>query len=140
MSQVAPQIRQTLAAEKQIAKMAEESKAKVAGAQNLDELAQALGSSVVSRTGVAFSSTQPQQIDTKLLGALAKAQKGVIAGPVEGEIGVMYFVVNDAEKGSFITENDLKLRKAQEFSYMARMIPFILSEQANIVDTRYRFY
>lgn len=140
MSQVAPQIRQTLAAEKQIAKMAEESKAKVAGAQNLDELAQALGSSVVSRTGVAFSSTQPQQIDAKLLGALAKAQKGVIAGPVEGEIGVMYFVVNDTEKGSFITENDLKLRKNQEFSYMARMIPFILSEQANIVDTRYRFY
>ena len=140
MNQVAPQIRQTLAAEKQIARTAEESKAKLAGVQNLDELAEALGTSVVSRTGVAFSSTQPQQIDARLLGALAKAQKGVIAGPVEGDMGVIYFVVNDTEKGSFITESDLKLRKAQEFSYMARMIPFILSEQANIVDTRYRFY
>lgn len=136
----APQIRQNLAAEKQIAKTAEESKSKSAGIQNIDELAQVLGTSVVSKSGVAFSSTQPQQIDSKLLGALPKAQNGEIYGPVEGEIGVIYFVINDSEKGSFITENDLKARKAQEFSYMARLIPFVLSEQANIVDTRYKFY
>ncbi len=140
LEQVAPQIKQTLSGEKQLALMASQCKEKTASASNLDEVAQILGTSITSRDGIAFSTLQPQQIDYKFLGALANAKEGELNGPVEGQIGVYYFTVNGIDKGAFYTEDDAKTKKGQQFAYVMRALPYILSEQAQIEDMRYKFY
>ena len=126
--------------EKKGKKLAEEAKVKVQGASDINAVAEKLGSSVSSQNGIAFSSLTSQQLDPKFVGAIAAGKEGVVNGPVVGDIGVYYFVINSKEVGAFYTEDDARNRKNQEFSYMSRAIPMILTEKANVKDTRYKFY
>ena len=87
-----------------------------------------------------FSSLNSQQLDPRFIGAVASADEGELVGPVVGEIGVFYFTVTGKEVGAFYTEDDAKNKKAREVGYMTQILPAVLSEQANVVDTRYKFY
>lgn len=140
LSEVSSQIKNVLMMEKKGKKLAEEAKLKVAGAQDINLIAEQLGTTVSSQNGIAFSSLTSQQLDPKFVGAIAAGKEGVINGPVVGDIGVYYFVINGKEVGAFYTEDDAKNRKNQEFSYVSRIIPMILSEKAEVKDQRYKFY
>lgn len=140
LKEVAPQIQQLLAFEKKGEKMAEEAKALVAGATDLNAIAEKLGTTVSNKSGIAFASLTNQQLDPKFIGAIASAQEGVVTGPFVGEVGVYYFVVNGKEVGAFYTEDDARMRKTQEFNYMSRMLPLIMTEAAGVVDQRYKFF
>ena len=140
LNQCAAQIKTVLTLEKKGLKVAEETKALVAGAADLNAIAEKLGTSVSSKSGIAFSSLTSQQLDPKFVGAIAAAQEGTVTGPVVGEMGVYYFVINGKEVGAFYTEDDARLRKTQEFNYMSRMLPAIMAEDANVVDQRYKFF
>ncbi len=140
LNEVAPQISNLLMAEKKGEKTAEETKAAVAGLTDIEAVAEKLGSTVSHQSGIAFSSLTSQQLDPKFVGAVASAKEGELVGPVVGEIGVYYFVVNGKEVGAFYTEDDAKQRKAQEFSYISRMLPVIMTEGAGVVDQRYKFF
>ena len=140
LKQVAPQIQQVLAFEKKGQKVAEEAKALVAGANDINVIAEKLGTTVSNKSGIAFSSLTSQQLDPKFVGAVAAAQEGVVTGPVVGEVGVYYFVINGKEAGAFYTEDDARQRKTQEFTYMSRMLPAIMAEGADVVDQRYKFF
>ena len=120
--------------------MAEEAKALVAGATDLNAIAEKLGTTVSNKSGIAFASLTNQQLDPKFIGAIASAQEGVVTGPFVGEVGVYYFVVNGKEVGAFYTEDDARMRKTQEFNYMSRMLPLIMTEAAGVVDQRYKFF
>ena len=89
---------------------------------------------------MAFSSLTSQQLDPKFIGAVAGAPENTIVGPVVGEIGVYYFTVNGKETGAFYTEDDAKSRNAQVFASVARVIPAIMTEGADVKDERYKFY
>ncbi len=140
VNDVAMQIKSILTMEKQGEKMAKDLKNTISSPTSLDAVAEELGTTVSNKTGVAFSSLTSQQLDSKLVGAVAGAKEGVITGPVVGDIGVYYFVVNEKEVGAFYTEDDAKQRKSQQFAYMLRVIPSILTEKAGVVDYRYKFY
>ncbi len=140
LKEVAPQIQQVLAFEKKGQKVAEETKALVAGASDINAIAEKLGTTVSSKSGIAFSALTTQQLDPKFIGAIASAKEGEVSGPVVGEVGVYYFVVNGKEVGAFYTEDDARLRKTQEFNYMSRMLPAIMTEAAGVVDQRYKFF
>lgn len=140
LEEVAPQIRNTLAFEKNGAKLASETEAAVKGASNLEEIAQKLETTVSKQTGIAFSSLTSQSLDPKFVGAIAGAQEGVLTGPVIGEVGVYYFTVTGKEVGAFYTEDDAKQRKNQEFMFMTRVLPNIMAEDADVKDNRYKFY
>ena len=139
-NEVATQIKQVLTIEKQGQKVAEDTKALVEGVADINAVAEKLGLTVSQQNGIAFSSLTAQQLDPKFIGAIAAAKEGELNGPVVGEVGVYYFVVNAKEAGAFYTEDDARNRKAQEFSYMSRLLPAMMSEEANVVDQRYKFF
>ena len=140
INDVATQIKQILTVEKQGVKVAEETKALVEGVADIDAVAEKLGLTVSQQNGIAFASLTSQQLDPKFIGAIAAAKEGELNGPVVGDVGVYYFVVNGKETGAFYTEDDARNRKAQEFAYMSRLLPVIMSEEANVVDQRYKFF
>lgn len=140
LNEVASQIKNILIAEKKGEKVAAEAKELVAGVSDIEAVAEKLGTTVSHRSGIAFSSLTSQQLDPKFVGAVAAAKEGELVGPVVGEIGVYYFVIKGKEVGAFYTEDDAKQRKAQEFSFMSRVLPVVLSEQAGVEDQRYKFF
>ncbi len=140
LNEMAVQIKQILTAEKQGEKVAEQTKAQIEGLANIEAVAEKLGLTVSHQNGIAFSSLTSQQLDPKFIGAVAAAKEGELNGPVIGDIGVYYFVVNGKETGAFYTEDDARNRKAQEFSYMSRVIPAIMAEEAGVEDQRYKFF
>lgn len=140
LEEAAPQIQTLLSLEKKGDKIAQETKDLVKEATTLEAVAEALETTISSQTGVAFSSLTSQQLDPKFIGAICGAEENKLVGPVVGEIGVYYFVVKGKEVGAFYTEDDAKSRAQQIFSYTSRAIPQIISEQAGVVDSRYKFY
>lgn len=140
LKDVKPQIQQVLSMEKSIEKMAEETKGSVADASTIDQVAEKLGLAVSHQSGVTFSSLTSQQLDPKFIGAIAAAEEGVLTGPVVGTIGVYYFTINGKEMGAFYTEDDAKMRKNQEFSYLVNLLPSVMAEQKGVIDMRYKFY
>lgn len=140
INEMAQQIKQILTVEKQGKKVAEETKAQVEGLANIDAVAEKLGLTVSHQNGIAFSSLTSQQLDPKFIGAVAGAKEGELVGPVVGDVGVYYFVVNGKETGAFYTEDDARNRKAQEFAYMSRLLPAIMAEEAGVEDQRYKFF
>lgn len=138
--EMASQLKDIIMYEKESAKLAAETEELVAGAATLEQVAEKLSLPVSHRDGVVFSSLTSQQLDPKFIGAIASANEGELVGPVIGEIGVYYFTVTGKEIGAFYTEDDAKNRKARELEYMTQVLPAVLAEQANVVDTRYKFY
>ncbi len=140
LAEMAGQIKQELTFEKRAEKVAAETKELVNGLTDIEAVAEKLGTSVSNRSGVAFSSLTSQQLDPKFIGAVSTANEGELVGPVVGDMGVYYFVVKGKEVGAFYTEDDARQRKAQEFTFMSRMLPAIMAEGAGVVDQRYKFF
>lgn len=139
-NEVAEDIMNVLLLEKKGEKVAAETKEAIAGATTIAEVAEKLNTTVSNQSGMAFSSLTSQQLDPKFIGAVAGAPENTIVGPVVGEIGVYYFTVNGKETGAFYTEDDAKSRNAQVFASVARVIPAIMTEGADVKDERYKFY
>ena len=140
LNEAAGTIKNYLMLEKKGQKVAEETKALVAGAASIEDVAEKLNTTVSSQSGVAFSSLTSQQMDPKFVGAIAAAAENTLVGPVVGEIGVYYFTVKGKEVGAFYTEDDAKARNSQIFSSIATVIPAIITEGADVKDQRYKFY
>lgn len=140
LNEVYTDLQNYLMVEKKGQKVAEETKAAIAGATTIEEVAEKLGTTVSNQSGMAFSSLTSQQLDPKFIGAVAGSPENTLVGPVVGEIGVYYFTIKGKEVGAFYTEDDAKSRNSQMFSNVSRVIPVILTEGADIKDTRYNFF
>ena len=138
--EVAPSIKTMLAAEKESAKKVAEVSEKIAGLTDMEAVAEALGTNVSTKTGVAFSSLTTQGLDPKFIGAASVAEEGKISGPVAGGIGVYVFKVTGRDTGAFFTEDDAKLRDAQMAQYNTQMILPVMMDDADVKDNRARFY
>jgi len=137
---VAPSIRTILYAEKEAEKKAAEVAEKIAGLTDMQAVADALGATVSTKEGVAFSSLTSQGLDPKFIGAASVAEEGKICGPVAGSIGVYVYKVTGRDTGAFFTEDDAKLRDAQMSQYNTQMILPVMMEDADVKDNRARFY
>lgn len=137
--ELASQIRQILAFEKQGQKVAEEAKKAVEGATSIEQVAEKLGSTVSNKSGISFASVA-QQLDPKFVGAISAAKENTLSGPVVGNFGVYYFVVKNKEVGEFYTEADVKQKKSQEFAFVSRIIPAVMSSKVDITDNRGKFF
>ena len=140
LNEISGDIKNYLLIKKKGEKVAEETKAAIAGATTIEEVAEKLNTTVSTQSGVAFSSLTSQQMDPKFIGAIAAAAENTLAGPVVGEIGVYYFTVRGKEVGAFYTEDDAKARTSQVFSSVATVIPTIMTQSAEVKDERYKFY
>lgn len=139
-AEIAPTIKSYLMMQKKGEKVAAETKAQVEGASTIEAVAEKLGTTVSSQSGIAFSSLTSQQLDPKFIGAIASAAENTLVGPVVGEIGVYYFTVKGKETGAFYTEDDAKERNRQIFTAVENVVPVILLEKAGVKDQRYKFF
>ncbi|MBR5736444.1 MAG: SurA N-terminal domain-containing protein [Bacteroidales bacterium] len=136
---VSDDIYSMLELEKRLDIAAEDVKEKTRGLNTLEEMAEALGTTVSHQSGISFGSTGVS-LDPSFIGAVASAPKGKICGPVKGQIGVYMFEVLDTEGGAYYTEEDVKLRTSQEAQYRQQYVTTVLAEEADVKDNRARFY
>ena len=139
LKEVSSQISSVLYNEKAGEKKAAEVAEKIAGLGSMEAIAEALGTSVSSKEGVAFSSLTSQGLDPKFIGAASVAEDGVICGPVAGNIGVYVYKVTGRDAGSFYTEDDAKARDAQMAMYSTQVLVPVMSEDV-VTDNRARFF
>lgn len=138
VEEVAPSIRMTLYAEKEAAKVKDEVAAKIAGLNDMNAVAEALGTTVSTKDGIAFSSMTSQGLDPAFIGAVSVAEEGKISGPVAGNVGVYVYKVTGRETAAFYTEDDAVAKQNQMNQYLAQMILPTMME--NVKDNRARFY
>ncbi|MCF0173471.1 MAG: hypothetical protein HUJ91_07085, partial [Bacteroidales bacterium] len=139
VSEVSSNIALALSTEKKVAALAEDCKSKISGSESIEAIAEKLGTTVSHRDGISFGMMN-MSMDPALIGAVSVADKGVVTGPVKGAAGVCYFVVNEVGEGSYYTEEDAKNRLMQTSSYALQSLPSILAEEAEVKDSRARFY
>ena len=140
VSEVASQISNVLYAEKASAKKAEEVAAKIEGLGSMEAIAEALGTTVSTKEGVAFSSLTAQGLDPKFIGAASVAEDGKICGPLAGNIGVYVYKVTGRDTGAFFTEDDARARDAQMAQYSTQMLVPTMMDDAEVKDNRARFF
>ena len=140
VSEVAPRIKSTLYAQKAAEKKAAEVAEKVAGLETMEAVAEALNTTVSTKSGIAFSSLTSQGLDPKFIGAASVAEDGKICGPVAGTIGVYVYKVTGRDTGAFFTEEDAKNRDAQLAQYSTQMVVPTMMDDAEVKDNRARFF
>ena len=140
VDEAAASIKNILYSEKAIAKKAEEVSSKIAGLNDMQAIAEALGTTVSTKDGIAFSSLTAQGLDPKFIGAASASEVGQICGPVQGNIGVYVYKVTGRDTGSFFTEDDAKVRDAQMAQYAAQMLLPVMMDDAEVKDNRARFF
>ena len=139
VSEVSDMIRQNLYSQK----LAESQKAmvagKIAGLDNLEAIATALGGTVSSEE-LSFSTMGRPNQDPAFLGAAFAAPEGKICGPVAGPMGTYVFQVKSREAGSFYTLEDARMYGSQKVQYSSQMILPVMMDAADVVDNRARFF
>ena len=140
VDEVSSQISNILYQEKLAQKKAAEVADKVAGLEDMQAVAEALGTTVSKKDGVAFSSMNSQGLDPKFIGAASVAEEGKICGPVAGNIGVYVYKVTGRDTGAFFTEDDAKTRNAQMAQYASQMVVPTMADDAEVKDNRARFF
>ncbi|MDD6253219.1 MAG: SurA N-terminal domain-containing protein [Bacteroidales bacterium] len=140
VQEVASAIRENLYYEKLAAKKSAEVAEKINGLTDLQAVADKLGTTVSSQSGVAFSSMNSQGLDPKFIGAASVAPENTVCGPVAGSIGIYVFKVTGRDTGSFYTEDDAKTRSSQMNSYLSQMIVPVMMDDADVKDNRARFF
>ncbi len=140
VNEVASSIRQQLYYEKLAEKKAAEVAEKIKGLTDLQAIAEKLGTTVSSQSGVAFSSMNAQGLDPKFIGAVSVAPIDKVSAPVAGSIGVYVFKVTGRDTGSFYTEDDAKTRQSQMAMYTTQAIVPVMMQDADVKDNRARFY
>ena len=140
VSEVTPGIRNILYREKLGVKKAAEVAEKIKGLDNLQAIADALGTTVSTKEGIAFSSLTSQGLDPKFIGAVSVAEEGKICGPLAGNIGVYVYKVIGHDTGAFFTEDDARARESQISQYSLQMLVPVMMQDADVKDNRARFY
>ncbi len=140
VNEAASVIREQLYFDKMSEKKAAEIKEKISGMNDLEQIAETLGSTVSSQSGIAFSSLTSQSLDPKFIGALSVAPEGQVCGPVAGSVGVYVFKVTGRDTGAFFTEEDSKNRDLQEAQYLTQYLLPVMMQDNDVKDNRARFY
>ena len=140
VAEVAENIKNILYDEKVMDKKAAEVSEKIAGLNDMQAIAEALGTTVSTKDGISFSSMTAQGLDPMFIGAASASEDGKICGPVKGNIGVYVYKVTGRDTGAFFTEDDAKVRDAQMNQYAAQMIVPVMMDVAEVKDNRARFF
>ncbi|MBR5904928.1 MAG: SurA N-terminal domain-containing protein [Bacteroidales bacterium] len=138
VAEVAPSINEILRNEKLQEVTKKNVAEKIAGMNDLGEIATTLNAGRSEREDVSFGGRT--YIEPALLGAASVAPEGQICGPVAGQACVYVFQVSDRNEGSFSTEEDAQNENLQKTQYNAQMIVPTMMEYDNVKDNRARFY
>jgi len=138
VAEVAPSINEILRSQKLQEVTRKNVAEKIAGLNDLSEIATALNAGRNEREDVSFGGRT--YIEPALIGAASVAPEGQICGPVAGQACVYVFQVSDRNVGAFSTEEDAQNENLQKTQYNAQMIVPTMMEYDNVKDNRARFY
>ena len=136
----AQSIHQELYTQKMSEKAAAEISEKIKGLNDIQAVADALGATVSTQSGVTFASLGSSQLDPKFIGALSVAPENVICGPVAGVIGTYVYQVKGRDTGSYYTDDDAALYEAQKNQYNTQLLLPVMMDDAKVKDNRARFF
>ena len=139
VQEAANQIRTLLSAEKSVDKKLAEVRTQIAGMTSLEQIAEALGTTVSHAPGLSFGSSQYNQNDPAFIGAVASAPEGAIQ-TAAGTLGVYVFQVLERNTGSFFSEADAATQVARKASYHNNILQRVIANEADIKDNRARFF
>jgi len=117
----------------------------IKGSNSLASIAQKSGVNILDANDVTFSSLQLKGsgLEPNVVATATNTKQGVITGPIAGNNGIFVIVVNNIRKDSITKEELAKIKASliQDYGYRVayQAIPALLKE-ANIVDSRYKFY
>ncbi|MBR6211848.1 MAG: SurA N-terminal domain-containing protein [Bacteroidales bacterium] len=140
LAETASDIRELLYSRKACDKLAADVAEKIQGLTDLEAIAEKLGSSVSSQSGVTFSSMGSNSLDPKFVGAIFNAPVGELCGPVAGTIGAYVFQVKNRDTGSFYTEDDAAMFEQQKNAYNTQILLSVMKDDADVKDNRARFF
>lgn len=140
LKSIQSQLVSLITTEKKAEKMTQEVASKIEGLASMEQIAEALNTTVTSRNDVAFGALSSQSFDPILVGAIAGAKEGAIVGPVQGNVGVYVLKVNGRETGAFYTDDDARLRATQMSNYQLNLLPYVFSDMGEVEDNRARFF
>ncbi len=140
LEEVAPNIRTELYGRKLGEKQAAEIAEKIQGLDDMQAIAEALGTTVSTQADITFASMRGQGLDPAFIGAVSAAPEGKVCGPVAGSIGTYVFKVTGRDTGAFYTEDDARNTQLQKSQYMTQMILPVMMDLADVKDNRARFY
>ena len=139
IDEAASQIRPLLIAQKGVEKKLAEIREQIQGMTSLEQVAEALGTTVSHQTGLSFGSLSYGQTDPMFIGAVTSSDEGVIkAAP--GAIGVYVYEVMNRATGTFFTDNDVATALARRAAVHTNAIQSVLADEAKIKDNRARFF
>ena len=79
--------------------------------------------------------------EAKITGEIFAAKKAVVTGPVQGDMGVYSFVLDNMQEPPATTDfANQKRQMAMYFQSRIGMVPNILQEKAGVKDHRILFY
>ena len=139
LSEVAQNIRQRLYFEKLRDVKTAQIAVKIEGLSTLEEMAQALGTTVTNEPAFSLGTTS-RGLDPALSGAAFAAEDGVVYGPIAGSFASYLVRVNSRETGSFFTDEDAALQASQKAQYSSQLILPIMSRIGEVKDNRERFF
>ena len=140
LEEVASNIRTELYGRKLGEKQAAEIAEKIQGLDDMQAIAEALGTTVSTQEDITFTSMRGQGLDPAFIGAVSTAPEGKVCGPVAGSIGTYVFKVTGRDTGAFYTEDDARNTQLQKNQYMTQMILPVMMDLADVKDNRARFY
>ena len=140
LDEMSSDIRNILYREKLGAKRAAEAAEKIKGLDSMQAIADTLGTTVSTKSDIAFASLTSQGLDPKFIGAVSVAETGKISGPLAGNIGVYVYKVTGRDTGAFYTEDDARTRDSQMTRYSLQMLVPVMMQDADVKDNRARFY
>jgi len=139
VKEVASQIKTILSARKSVEKKKAEVEKQIAGLTDLEQIAETLGTTISHYPGLSFASSQLNQTDPALSGAVAVADEGKI-GVVGGNLGVYVYDVTARNTGTFFSEADAQTQLARNASYHNSILQSVIANEAEIKDNRARFF
>ena len=140
LEEVAPNIRTELYSRKLGEKQAADIAEKIQGLDDMQAIAEALGTTVSTQADITFASMRGQGLDPAFIGAVRAAPECKVGGPVAGSIGTYVFKVTGRDTGAFYTEDDARNTQLQKSQYMTQMILPVMMDLADVKDNRARFY
>ena len=137
--EVSNEIRTVLLGRKALDKHLAEVREQTAGLSTLDEVAEALGTTVSHYPGLSFGSAQYSQNDPAFVGAASVAGEGVLH-TVKGDMGIYVYEVTSRSTGNFFSDADASTQLARKASYHTSILQDVIANEADIKDNRARFF
>jgi len=139
LSEVSKDIENILYAEKMHDKACSDVATRIAGLDNIHDVATMLNSKVESKQDISLSASN-NAIDPAMAGAIYASEDNKLNGPVAGFAGVYVFVSSNRQNDGLASAESLTNMALQKAQFSSQYILPVMINSADVKDNRARFF